>query len=59
MYHSSEDVDVVLSNEMKNVSHKQIGAVIFLGPFNSIKYGTGTLISENIVLICIHAIYNK
>ena len=44
---------------MLTLPHKHIGAIICVGPAGSIQYGTGTLISKNLVLTCAHVIYNK
>ena len=44
---------------MSALPHRLIGAVISIGPGGSIQYGTGTLISKNLVLTCAHVIYNR
>ena len=54
-----EEVDRVHPKQMKDLPHRHIGAIICVGPGGSIQYGTGTLISRNLVLTCAHVIYNK
>ena len=54
-----ENVDRVPPKKMSLLPHKHIGAVICVGPGGSIQYGTGTLISRNLVLTCAHVIYNR
>lgn len=44
---------------MRTVPHRHVGAIICVGPSGLIQYGTGTLISGNIVLTCAHVIYSK
>lgn len=41
------------------IPHRHIGAVISVGPGGSIQFGTGILLSKNLVLTCAHVIYNK
>ena len=44
---------------MSSLPYRLIGAVISVGPANSIQYGTGILLSKDLVLTCAHVIYNK
>lgn len=54
-----ENLDRVSPKKMSSLPHRHIGAVISVGPAGSIQYGTGTLISRNLVLTCAHVIYNR
>ena len=44
---------------MSSLPHNLIGAVLSVGPGGSIQYGTGILVSKDLVLTCAHVIYNK
>ena len=54
-----EDVDRVAPKKMNLLPHRHIGAVVCVGPGGNIQYGTGTLISRDLVLTCAHVIYNR
>ena len=54
-----EYLDVVDPGEMNKMPHRHIGAILCFGPAQTIQYGTGTLISRDLVLTCAHVIYNK
>lgn len=54
-----EQIDRIPALKMTKLPHRHIGAIICLGYTGQLQYGTGTLISKNLVLTCAHVIYNK
>ena len=54
-----EQIESVPINKMNTLPHRHIGALISVGPGGIIQYGTGTLISKDLVLTCASVIYNK
>ena len=44
---------------MKKIPHRHIGTVICLGPGGAAQFGTGILISKNLVLTCAHVIHSR
>ena len=54
-----ETIESVPFNKMNTLPHRHIGALISVGPGSIIQYGTGTLISKDLVLTCASVIYNK
>ena len=53
-----ENVDRVPQSKMSSLPHRHIGAVVCVGPGGAIQFGTGTLLSRDLVLTCAHVIYN-
>jgi V8-like Glu-specific endopeptidase len=55
-----EELCMVKAEEMNEVMHRNIGAIVSSHPNkNAPAYGTGFLISDNLVLTCGHNIYDR